>query len=102
MSKIIGAVEIGTSFAKVLIGEVSEDKSLNIVGKSFRKNEGVRKGEIIDFRKTASSVHAAIDEAEKMSGTTVDSIYLAQTGSHLEELCLRGVPMWPHQMVGFP
>ena len=90
MSKIIGAVEIGTSFAKVLIGEVSEDKSLNIVGKSFRKNEGVRKGEIIDFRKTASSVHAAIDEAEKMSGTTVDSIYLAQTGSHLEGTLLKG------------
>ena len=84
MSKIIGAVEIGTSFAKVLIGELSEDKSLNIVVKSLRKNEGLRKGEIIDFRKTASSVHAAIDEAEKMSGTTVDSIYLAQTGSHLK------------------
>jgi cell division protein FtsA len=90
MSKIIGAVEIGTSFAKVLIGELSEDKSLNIVGKSFRKNEGLRKGEIIDFRKTASSVHAAIDEAEKMSGTTVDSIYLAQTGSHLRGALLKG------------
>ena len=90
MSKIIGAVEIGTSFAKVLIGEVSESKTLNIVGKSFRRNEGVRKGEIIDFRKTASSVHAAIDEAEKMSGTTVDSIYLAQTGSHLKGTLLKG------------
>ena len=90
MSKIIGAVEIGTSLAKVLIGEVSEDKSLNIVGKSFRKNDGVRKGEIIDFRKTAASVHSAIDEAEKMSGTTVDSIYLAQTGSHLKGSFLKG------------
>ena len=46
--------------------------------------------EIIDFRKTASSVHAAIDEAEKMSGTTVDSIYLAQTGSHLRGALLKG------------
>ena len=90
MSKIIGAVEIGTSCAKVLIGEVSDDNSLNIVGKSFRKNEGVRKGEIIDFRKTASSVHAAIDEAERMSGTTVDSIYLAQTGVHLKGTFLKG------------
>ncbi len=90
MSKIIGAVEIGTSFAKALIGEVSEDKSLNIVGKSVRRNEGMRKGEIVDFRKVASSVHAAIEDAEKMSGTTVDSIYLAQTGSHLRGNCLRG------------
>jgi len=90
MSKIIGAVEIGTSVAKVLIGEVSEDKTLHIVGKSMRKNEGMRKGEIVDFRKTASSVHSALEEAEKMSGTTVDSIYLAQTGSHLKGSLLKG------------
>ena len=90
MSKIIGAVEIGTSCAKALVGEVIEGKSLNIVGKSVRQNEGMRKGEIVDFRKVASSVHAALEEAEKMSGTTVDSIYLAQTGSHLRGSFLRG------------
>ena len=90
MSRIIGAVEIGTSCAKVLVGEVSDDNSLHIVGKATRANEGMRKGEIVDFRKAASSVHAALDEAEKMSGTTVDSIYLAQTGSHLKGCFLRG------------
>ena len=97
MSKIIGAVEIGTSVAKVLIGEVSEDKSLNIVGKSLRKNEGMRKGEIVDFRKTASAF-LRLEEAEKMSGTTVDSIYLAQIGSHLKGSLLcgsaNGFPRW--------
>ena len=61
MSKIIGAVEIGTSSAKALVGEVTEGNSLNIVGKSVRKNEGMRKGEIVDFRKAASSVHAALE-----------------------------------------
>jgi cell division protein FtsA len=90
MSKIIGAVEIGTSCAKALVGEVTEGKSLNIVGKSVRKNEGMRKGEIVDFRKVASSVHAALEEAEKMSGTTVDSVYLAQTGAHIKGSFLRG------------
>jgi len=90
MSKILGAVEIGTSCSKVLIGEVLADHSLNIVGKASRSNEGMRKGEIVDFRKAAASVHAALDEAEKMSGTTVDSIYLAQTGSHLRGAFLRG------------
>ncbi len=90
MSKIIGAVEIGTSASKVLIGEVGQDRSLGIVGMATRPNEGMRKGEIVDFRKVAASVHAAIEEAEKMSGTTVDSIYLAQTGSHLSGSVLRG------------
>ena len=90
MSKIIGAVEIGTSKAKALVGEVSEDGSLSIVGMASRPNEGMRKGEIVDFRKAAAAVHAALEEAEKMSGTTVDSVYLAQTGAHLAGQMLRG------------
>ena len=90
MSKIIGAVEIGTSRAKALIGEVGETGSLSIVGMASRRNEGMRKGEIVNFRKAASAVHSALEEAEKMSGTTVDSVYLAQTGSHLRGHMLRG------------
>ena len=83
MSKIIGAVEIGTSKAKALVGEVTENGKLSIVGMASRPNEGMRKGEIVDFRKAADAVHASLEEAEKMSGTTVDSVYLAQTGTHL-------------------
>lgn len=89
MSKIIGAVEIGTSKTKAVIGEVNEGNSLSIVGMATRPNEGMRKGEIMDFQKVAHSVHTALAEAEKMSGTTVDSIYLAQTGSHLSGAVLR-------------
>lgn len=90
MSKIIGSVEIGTSKSKALVGEVAENGSLSIVGMSSRPNEGMRKGEIVDFRKVACSVHAAIADAEKMSGTTVDSVYLAQSGSHLNGQMLHG------------
>jgi cell division protein FtsA len=95
MTKIIGSVEIGTSQAKALVGEVAENGSLNneivrIVGNGSRPMEGMRKGEIVDFRKVASSVHAAIADAEKMSGTTVDSVYLAQSGSHLKGRMLHG------------
>ena len=87
MSKIIGAVEIGTSKAKALVGEVTAEGGLSIVGMASRPNEGVRKGEIVDYRKAATAVHAALEEAEKMSGTTVDSVYLAQTGAHLRGKC---------------
>ena len=69
---------------------MGEDGSLNVVGMASRPNEGMRKGEIVDFRKAAAAVHAALEEAEKMSGTTVDSVYLAQTGAHLDGQMLRG------------
>ncbi|MFL2735818.1 MAG: cell division protein FtsA [Gammaproteobacteria bacterium] len=90
MSKIIGAVEIGTSKAKALIGEVTPNGSVHVVGMASRMNDGMRKGEIVDFRKAADAVHSALADAEKMSGTTVDEVYLAQTGSHLRGRMLRG------------
>ncbi len=90
MSKILGAIEIGTSRSKVLIGELTETGNLNVLSAAAAPNEGVRKGEISDFRKAAASAHAAIREAEKSAGTTVDAVYLAQTGSHLRGHSLRG------------
>ncbi len=83
MSKILGAVEVGTSKAKVLVGELTSSNQLNIVAASAVSNEGVRKGEVVDYRKAAAAVHAAIEEAEKTAQTNVDEVYLAQTGSHL-------------------
>ena len=63
-----------------------------------RPNEGMRKGEIVDFQKVATSVHTALAEAEKMSRTTVDSIYLAQTGAHLVHLSYGLVQMFHPQI----
>ena len=64
MSKILGAVEIGTHKAKAMVGVLSPTGDLKVVAAASVKNEGVRKGEIVDYRKTASAVHAAIDEAD--------------------------------------
>jgi len=83
-SKIIGAVEIGTSKTAVLIGEIVNQKTLNIVGMGVSSSRGVRKGEIIDFNDASDCAHAAIMAAEESAGVRVDAVYLAQTGKHLQ------------------
>lgn len=83
-SKIIGAVEIGTSKIVVLIGEIVNEKTLNIVGMGVSTSRGVKKGEIIDFNAASDCTHAAIMAAEESAGVRVEGIYLAQSGKHLE------------------
>ena len=90
MSKILGAVEIGTHKAKAMVGVLSPTGDLKVVAASSVRNEGVRKGEIVDYRKAASAVHAALEDAEKKAEAKIDEIYLAQTGSHLRGTQLRG------------
>jgi len=83
-SKIVGAVEIGTSKTVVMVGEIVNGRSLNIIGMGQSSSDGVKKGEILDFRAASNATHAAIMGAEKSAGAQIDVIYLSQTGRHLE------------------
>ncbi len=79
----IGAVEIGTSKVAVLVGEVLNDRRLNIVGFGQSSSRGVVKGDVVDFKAASDCTHAAILAAEQRAGVKVDAVYLAQSGSHL-------------------
>ncbi|MGE9296411.1 MAG: cell division protein FtsA [Puniceicoccales bacterium] len=83
-SKIIGAVDIGAASVTVLVGDIVNGRSLNIIGKQDATSSGVKKGEIVDFKAVSNSTHAAIMGAEKSAGAQIESVFLAQTGSHLE------------------
>jgi cell division protein FtsA len=83
-TKYIGAVEIGTSKVSVLVGELSNGRSLNIIGFGECQSRGVIKGAVVDFRAASDAVHSALGSAEHSAGVRIDSVYLAQTGGHLE------------------
>ncbi len=82
-SRVVGAVEIGTSKVVVLLGEIIDGEGLNIIGHSMSSSYGVKKGVVDDLGVASDSVHAAIMEAEKNAQSRIDEVYLAQTGSHL-------------------
>lgn len=82
-SRVVGAVEIGTSKVAVLLGEIVGESGLNIIGHSACSSKGIKKGVITDLNVASDCVHAAILAAEKNAQTRIDEVYLAQTGSHL-------------------
>lgn len=83
-SRVVAAVEIGTSKVAVLLGEIIDDAGLNIIGHSVGSSKGVKKGEITDLDRASDCVHATILKAEENAQTRVDEVYLAQTGRHLK------------------
>ena len=82
-SRVVGAVEIGTSKVTVLLGEIVGDAGLNIIGHTSCSSKGVQKGVITDLKAASDCVHAAIMTAEENAKTLIDEVYLALTGSHL-------------------
>ncbi len=90
-SSIIVGLEIGTSKVCAVVGELSADGALNIVGLGQARSRGVRKGEIIDTAKAEEDVRHAIVEAEQMADVEIRSVYLGVTGGHLRGFNNRGV-----------
>ncbi|MEN8660932.1 MAG: cell division protein FtsA [Lentimonas sp.] len=82
-TRVVGAVEIGTSKVAVLLGEIVGESGLNIIGHSASSSKGVKKGVVTDLNAASDCVHAAIMAAEKNANSRIDEVYLAQTGSHL-------------------
>ena len=90
-SQIIVGLEIGTSKVCVAVGEVSENKVVNIIGIGQAKSRGVRKGEIIDVALAEEDVRNAIVEAEQVADVEIRSVFLGVTGSHIRGFNNTGV-----------
>jgi cell division protein FtsA len=88
---IIVGLEIGTSKVCAVVGELSADGALNVVGLGQARSRGVRKGEICDAPAAEEDVRHAILEAEQMADVEIRSVYLGVTGGHLRGFNNRGV-----------
>ena len=90
-SSIIVGLEIGTSKVCAVVGDLSADGALNIIGLGQARSRGVRKGEITDAATAEEDVRHAIVEAEQMADVEIRSVYLGVTGSHVRGFNNRGV-----------
>src|SRR6478735_12147834 len=90
-SSIIVGLEIGTSKVCAVVGEMTSEGALNIVGLGQSRSRGVRKGEIADAPMAEEDVRQAIVEAEHMADVEIRSVYLGVSGGHLRGFNNRGV-----------
>ena len=83
-TEIVCAVEIGTSQVTVLVGEIAQNHDLRIIGIGECASSGVVKGAITDFRAASDATHHALLAAEKTAGMRIKSVFLAQSGGHVD------------------
>lgn len=76
-------LDIGTSRVRCLIGELSDDGRMNIVGIGQSESRGLRRGIVTTTDAVAESIHRAIAEAERISGLEVHWATINLSGEHL-------------------
>jgi cell division protein FtsA len=81
---LIVGLDIGTSRIKAVIGEITPDQQLSIVGVGNQLARGMDKGGVNDLNLVVNSVQQAVAEAEAQANCSVSSVYLVITGKHIK------------------
>ena len=90
LEAVLVALDVGTSKVVVLVGEVTNDGTLDIIGKGTVSTTGVKKGLVNNMDHTVESITSAIEDAERLSGLTLEAAYVGVGGDHLESLNSKG------------
>ena len=89
--QIIVGLDIGTSKICAVVGNVSQDGGVEIIGMGSHPSEGLRKGVVINIEDTVNSIKEAIEEAETMAGCEISSVYAGIAGGHIKGFNTLGV-----------
>jgi cell division protein FtsA len=88
---MIVGLDIGTSKVVAIVGEVSADGRLEIVGLGSHQSRGLKKGVVVNIESTVQSIQRAVEEAELMAGCHIHSVYAGIAGSHIRSLNSHGI-----------
>jgi cell division protein FtsA len=90
-SSYIVGIDVGTKKVVALIGEVTEENKVEIVGIGATESRGLRKGVVVNLEETTAAVKKAQEEAELMAGVEIGSAYIGISGAHIKSFNSRGV-----------
>lgn len=89
--RMIVGLDIGTSKVVAIVGEISSEGELSIVGLGSHRSNGLKKGVVVNIDSTVQSIQRAIEEAELMAGCQIHSVYAGIAGSHIRSLNSHGI-----------
>ncbi len=90
-SDTLVGLDIGTSKICVVVADVNEDGSLEIVGLGKTASKGLNRGSVANIDQTVDSIRKAVDEAEFISGAPIRSAFVGIGGGHIRSFNTNGI-----------
>ena len=89
--KLLVGLDIGTSKVVAIVGEVSSENEVEVIGIGSHPSRGLKKGVVVNIESTVQSIGRAIEEAELMAGCEIKSVYAGIAGGHIRSLNSHGI-----------
>ena len=90
-NKMIVGLDIGTSKVVAIVGELTPDGNIEVVGVGCHQSRGLKKGVVVNIESTVQSIQRAVEEAELMAGCQIHSVYAGIAGSHIQSMNSHGI-----------
>ncbi len=91
-SGYIVGFDMGTKKVCAIIGEITEERKVEIVGIGTADSRGgLRNGVVVNLDATTEAIKKAREEAELMAGVEIASAYVGISGAHIKSFNSRGV-----------
>jgi len=88
---LIVGLDIGTSKVAAIVGEITPDGTIDVIGIGTNASRGLKKGVVVNLESTVHSIQRAVEEAELMAGCQINSVFVGIAGSHISSLNSNGV-----------
>jgi cell division protein FtsA len=90
-SYIVG-LDVGTANIRAVQAKFdAESRAFSIIGASSEPSLGVRRAVLVDIEEAVSSISAALEKLERMTGVPVDTANVSIGGSHISSVSSHGV-----------
>lgn len=88
---VVVGLDIGTSKVVAIIGEITAEDKIEVVGIGSHPSRGLKKGVVVNIDATVQSVQRAVQEAESMAGYQIQTVYTGIAGSHIRSFNSHGI-----------
>ncbi len=83
-AECIVGLDIGTTKIAAIVGEMTPDGDLDIIGIGTHPSHGLKKGVVVNIDSTVASIQRAVEEAEHMAGVEISMVYAGIAGAHIQ------------------
>jgi cell division protein FtsA len=84
-------IDIGTSKVVAIVGEITTDGKINVIGLGSHPSQGMKRGVVVNIESAVSSIQNAVEQAELMAGCQIYSAFTGIAGSHIRSINSHGI-----------
>ena len=88
---LLVGIDIGTSKVVTLVGEMTNEGKLNVIGFGSHPSQGLKRGVVVNIESTVQSTQRSVEDAEHMVGCEIFSAYTGIAGSHIRSVNSHGI-----------